>query len=58
MKTCAHLMPRSPRHPIADLPCGVNALYEREEDEMPLCGTHRLYWERRGYKVLDVKEQP
>lgn len=58
MKTCEHLMPRSSRHPIADLPCGVNALFERAEDKQPLCGTHALYWKRRGYVIIDRKDAP
>lgn len=61
-RKCQHLVPRSPRHPIADLACGSPAKAvvkygiplgcvssEPDKTDMDVCGRHANYWAVRNY---------
>lgn len=64
-KKCQHEMPRSPRHPTGDLPCGAPAKHRanqsgkgtansQESDWINVCGVHARYWRNRGAVVIPI----
>lgn len=60
MKACETLMPRSRRHPVADLPCGKPAKFFAAAPchryGEPMCGVHAAYWKRRGLVLVPIIE--
>jgi len=59
--TCKHMMPRSPRHPVADLQCGANAksrvLMHLGGEPFDACGVHANYWQRRGAEIQPIAQE-
>lgn len=56
---CGHLMPRSPRHPVGDLPCGAPVKFRvvfgpEEGATADVCGRHANYWAVRNKTTINL----